>query len=193
METLIKLIDSIAWPLTSIILGFMFRHEFRQILKRFNKLKYKDFEASFEKEIAKIENRTVKLKEKPSEISQSYQEQYYETYNRLLELSQVSPRAAISEAWREVEIITSQFIEKLGYNSTNTQMSKVLRNILAENNYPTSIYQDYMDLRNLRNKAVHAEEFEISDLGSEKYIITALDIILFIQKLSNDKKIKKEK
>jgi len=71
METLIKLIDSIAWPLTSIILGFMFRHEFRQILKRFNKLKYKDFEASFEKEIAKIENRTVKLKEKPSEISQS--------------------------------------------------------------------------------------------------------------------------
>ena len=193
METLIKLIDSIAWPLTSIILGFMFRHEFRQILKRFNKLKYKDFEASFEKEIAKIENRTVKLKEKPSEISQSYQEQYYETYNRLLELSQVSPRAAISEAWREVEIVTSQFIEKLGYNSTNTQMSKVLRNILAENNYPTSIYQDYMDLRNLRNKAVHAEEFEISDSGSEKYIITALDIILFIQKLSNDKIIKKEK
>jgi len=110
-----------------------------------------------------------------------------------LELSQVSPRAAISEAWREVEIVTSQFIEKLGYNSTNTQMSKVLRNILAENNYPTSIYQDYMDLRNLRNKAVHAEEFEISDSGSEKYIITALDIILFIQKLSNDKNIKKEK
>ena len=193
METLTKLIDSLAWPLTTIILGFMFRKEFRQILKRFNKLKYKDFEASFEQEIAKIENRTEKLKEKPLEISQSFQEQYYKTYNRLLELSQVSPRAAISEAWREIEIVTSQFIESLGYNSTNTQMSKVLRNILAENNYPTSIYQDYIDLRNLRNKAVHAEEFEISELGSEKYITTALDVILFIQKLSKDKNIMKLK
>jgi hypothetical protein len=193
LEILIKLIEAIIWPITTVSLGLLFRSELRQILKRFNKLKYKGIEADFGKELKPIENRTELLIEetKESNLLPENREQYYNSNNRLIEIAEVSPRAAISESWRELEITTVKLLTNLGYDSNNVQMSKIFRNILIENNYPKSIYDDYRKLRELRNKAVHANDFEISQSDAERYINTTLDIILFIQKISNDPNLKK--
>lgn len=193
MEILIKLIEVIIWPITTVSLGLLFRSELRQILQRFNKLKYKGIEADFDKELKPIENRAEILIEKTKEIKilPANREQYYNSNNRLLEIAEVSPRAAISESWRELEIVTVKLLTTLGYDSSNVQMSKIFRNILIDNNYPQSIYDDYRKLRELRNKAVHANDFEISQSDAERYITTTLDIILFIQKITNDPNLKK--
>ena len=193
MEDIIKLVEALAWPLTTIILGLSFRKEFRQILARFSKLKYKDFEANFDKELSKIENRTEKLLNKPDEIISSFHNDYYLTHNRLSGISAISPRAAISEAWRELEVVTTDFIKSLGYDHMNVQMSKIFRNILIENNYPISIYEDYKDLRILRNKAVHTSEFELSSFDADRYITTALDLIIFIKNLSKNTQLQNSK
>lgn len=192
MENIIKLIEAIIWPITTISLGLIFRSEFRQILKRFNKLKYKGIEADFDKELKHIENRAEILIEKTKEISSlpSNREQYYNTNNRLIEIAEISPRAAISESWRELEIETVKLLTSLGYNSSNVQMSKIFRNILIDNNYPKSFYNDYRKLRELRNKSVHANDFDINQSDAERYITTTLDIILIIQKMSNDPNLK---
>ncbi len=184
-DSLIKLIDTLIWPLVTIALGFMFRGEIRKMLMRINKFKYKDLEATFEKELSKIEHSSQKLPEKVTSNIASYRKMYDDTYYRLIQISDVSPRAAISEAWRELELATSSLMIAFGYQPNNVQMSKVFRNILYDNEYPSSIYQDYKRLRDLRNKAVHAEDFEISQIESERYIRTALDIAIFIKKLSN--------
>ena len=193
MEILIKLIEVIIWPITTVSLGLLFRSELRQILQRFNKLKYKGIEADFDKELKPIENRAEILIEKTKEIKilPANREQYYNSNNRLLEIAEVSPRAAISESWRELEIVTVKLLTTLGYDSSNVQMSKIFRNILIDNNYPQSIYDDYRKLRELRNKAVHANDFEISQSDAERYITTTLDIILFIQNITNDANLKK--
>ena len=185
IENILKLIEILVWPITIIAVGLLFRKEVRVIISRISKLKYKDFELSIEKELSKIE--TID-NEKPSEnpINSVVRENYYETYNRLLEIAKVSSRAAISEAWRELEHSTIRLLEKHGYDTKNVLLSKVFRNILHENNYPTSLYTDFKRLREIRNKAIHAEDFEISETEAEKYIITALDLFLFIEKLSDE-------
>jgi hypothetical protein len=192
LEIYIKLIEVIIWPITTITLGILFRNQLRQILQRFNKLKYKGIEADFDKELKPIENRAEILIEKTKEINllPSNREQYYSSNNRLMEIAEVSPRAAISESWRELEIETVKLLTSLGYDSSNVQMSKIFRNILVENNYPKSFYNDYRKLRELRNKSVHANDLDINQSDAERYITTTLDIILIIQKMSSDPNLK---
>jgi len=155
------------------------------ILSKISKVKYKGIEVSIDKELSEIENRAKELAPK-MKFSKSIRDNYYSTYNRLLEIAKVSPRAAISESWRELEISTVQLLHELGYDSKNVIISKIFRNILNENDYPSSLYTDYKKLRSLRNKAVHAEDFEISQSDAERYIVTALDISVLTQKLKNE-------
>lgn len=185
IDNIIKLLEILAWPLTAIGLGFMFRKEFRLILSRISKVKYKEIEVSIDKELTEIENSSKELAPK-MELSKSIRDNYYTTYNRLLEIAKVSPRAAISESWRELEISTALLLNELGHDSKNVVMSKIFRNILNDNDYPSSLYTDYKKLRDLRNKAVHAEDFEISQSDAERYIVSALDISIFIQKLKHN-------
>ncbi len=102
------------------------------ILSRISKVKYKDIEVSIDKELTEIENRAKELAPK-AEFSKSIRDNYYSTYNRLLEIAKVSPRAAISESWRELEISTVQLLNELGYDSKNVIMSKIFTDIRVKN------------------------------------------------------------
>ena len=66
MEHLIKLIEALAWPVAVLILAFGFRNELRKMFNRISKLKYKELEATFDKELSQVENRT-KLYVQPEE------------------------------------------------------------------------------------------------------------------------------
>ncbi len=62
MDAIAKIIGSIAWPITIVVLVFFFRAKLeilfasiKELLLNISKVKYREFEATFKNEIAKIE------------------------------------------------------------------------------------------------------------------------------------------
>jgi len=59
-----KIIDSIIWPLVIIVAGIILRKPLSSLIPLLRKLKYKDFEAEFSKEVSEL--RHIVKKEIPS-------------------------------------------------------------------------------------------------------------------------------
>ncbi|MCY7297241.1 hypothetical protein [Alteromonas sp. a30] len=186
MENWIKLLDVAIWPATVLMLAFLFKGEVGKILTRMSKFKYKGIEASFDQELSIIEETTKETNKVLNEGSSHTRDSYNLTLERILQLADVSPRACVSEAWREVESVTISLMHAYDYNPRNVQMSKVFRGIVHDNGYPWSLYEDYRRLMKLRNQAVHAGDFDLSKEEAERYAMTAIDLAVFIDKLAKE-------
>lgn len=71
MDSIATIVESIVWPIMIIVFGYVFRTKLenlfvgiKDLLLNINKVKYKDFEATFRKEIAKIEEDVQAQKER---------------------------------------------------------------------------------------------------------------------------------
>lgn len=182
MEHLIKLIEALAWPVAVLILAFGFRNELRKMFNRISKLKYKELEATFDKELSQVENRT-KLYVQPEErlITETPAEK--SGYAQLLRLADVSPRAAVTEAWRNLESAVDQVAVSMGMDAKRPMSGvKAIRSLIDKEHIDPSLIEDYNRLRKLRNQAVHAEEFDISQTEAERYASLAIEIAAFLKR-----------
>ena len=186
MENWIKLVDVLSWPLTTLVIALTFKGELSKILTRISKIKYKEIEASFGKELTLIEEAIDKNTNLISENNKSLREKFTQVFERIFEIADISPRACISEAWREVEQATINLLKSNGDDPKNTQLSKRFREILTANNYPWSLYEDYKNLMALRNKAVHANDAEITKSESERFALASMELAMFIDKLRKE-------
>lgn len=186
METLIKLLDVIIWPITILALALIFKSELAKLLTRISKFKYKGIEADFQQVLKTVEKTTEQTNKIVSETSINLRESYEHTLKRIIRVAEISPRACVSEAWREVEGVTITLMHAYGYDHRDVQMSKVFRGIVYENDYPWSLYEDYKLLLKLRNQAFHAGEFELDIVEAKHYARTAIDLAIFIEKLAKE-------
>lgn len=186
MENFVKLIEALAWPVAVLIFAFSFRTELRKVLNRISKLKYKELEATFDKELSQVENRTKLyvhaedkiLVETPAEKS---------VYVQLLRIAEVSPRAAITEAWRKLESAVDQLAASMGMDAKSPMSGvKAIRSLIQKEQVDSSLLEDYNRLRKLRNQAAHAEEFDISQTEAERYAALAIEIAGFLMRLMKE-------
>ncbi len=182
MENFIKIIEALAWPIAVLVLAFGFRTELRKILNRISKLKYKELEATFDNELSQVENRTKLyaqtedrlLAEMPAEKS---------GYAQLLRIAEVSPRAAITEAWRKLESAVEQLAAGMGMDSKSPMVgTKAISSLIQKEQIDPSLLEDYNRLKKLRNQAAHAEEFDISQTEAERYAALAIEIAIFLER-----------
>jgi hypothetical protein len=176
-QTLVQLISSIAWPLTVIIVAFMFRQEIRKIASRLSTLSYGDMKAEFEKSLNKLEQDIQDLPSKQTVTKQERGENDKETFNsyeRLRRIAEISPRAAIMEAWRDIEVTTKKVTDAYGI-STQGQIAGVraINELVQKHLLPSSVLSVYEQMRRLRSRAAHAADFAISADEAERYIDTA--------------------
>lgn len=108
MEYLVKLIEALAWPITILILAFGFHRQISKLLLRLSSFKYKDFEARFDEELKKIKSDMTKVivdKTKfESSKSKTLPSEKPSLFDHFSDLAEISPRAAVTEAYRHVEI-----------------------------------------------------------------------------------------
>jgi len=182
MDAFVKLIDALAWPIAILILAFVFRSEFRKILSRMSKLKYKDIEATFEHELSQVENRREVYTE-PEEQAQPETPAEKSGYAQLLRIADVSPRAAVTESWRKIESAVDKVAAGMGMDTKNPMSGvKAIRSLIQQKRVDPSLLEDYNSLRKLRNQAAHAEEFEISQTEAERYAGLAIEIASFLKR-----------
>lgn len=166
---LAEAIKSLAWPTAGIILALMIRKPVVELIPFLRKLKYKELEMEFSKEMAELKADAValeppKMQEKLTQAS---------TEARLLNLVSFSTRAAILEAWLEVESAATTTASSFWNMSPN----EIFRNHLRLGEYlhqckvmDKNQLEIFNKLRELRNKAAHAEELNLSENDAISYI-----------------------
>ena len=145
-----------------------------------------DVEAEFHRELSAVETTTSETNKIVAENTPSLRESYNNSLERILTLAEVSPRACVSEAWREVEDVTVSLMHAYDFDPKNVQMSKIFRSIVTDSDYPWSLYEDYKRLMKLRNHALHVGEFDLSKEEAERYAMAAIDLAVFIKKLAKE-------
>lgn len=154
--------DALAWPVSLLIALFMMRKPIADLLPSLRRLKYKDLEVDFGKELEKIEavmdtveENNNQGRELPVEIQP---EPLPKTRTELLKkIAELSPNSAILESWRNVERTLDFYFNSRGIERPRSGQS-ILRSLDYDPNFPPQLVSAYQELRLLRNRAAHAQE-----------------------------------
>lgn len=177
MDYIVRIVEAVAWPVAVLFIGFLFRRELRIVVSRMSHMKYGGFEAKFEKALAEAEKQAKEISVSPKQES-APEIQFDETFERLNRLVAVSPKAAVMESWREVEIATKRAAESKGIRIAGLiagikhvdELTQFDRNLIK-------ILPLYARLRTMRNQAAHAMSFELSPEEAERYVVLATEVV----------------
>lgn len=174
-----EIIKALVWPTAVIILVTLLKKPIIELVPLMKKLKYKELELEFSQEIMALKAEAI---ETPLELSEV--KEFSVTTSKALELVPFSTRAAIMEAWIELETAAVEVASSF-WNGSPTE---TMRNFpkLAEYLHQCKVIDDkqlsiFQRLRQLRNKAAHAEELHLSEEDAKTYIVMATDLTKHIR------------
>lgn len=168
-----EIVKSLAWPASAIILVILLRKPIVELIPFIRKLRYKELELEFSQEVKALKAETSdipdfdKTKEKISATSKA------------LALLPLSTRAAIMEAWVEVETAAVEAASSFWNKSPSEAMRNFPR--LGEYLHQSKVINDqqlrmFQKLRQLRNKAAHAEELSLSEEDAKAFVVMASNL-----------------
>lgn len=176
------LVKSLAWPVTAVVLVVLLRKPIVELIPLLKRLKYKELELEFSQEVSELKAEADAIaKEKgeppPSDVQGSEQ---------LLDLVSFSARAAIMEAWLEVETAAvntaSSFwgVSSSGAFKNMPQLGEYLLQCKVIDKNQLAVFNK---LWKLRNKAAHALELDLNESDARAYVKLATDLAQHIRKV----------
>jgi hypothetical protein len=164
-----EIIKSLAWPIAVAFLVLMLRKPIAHLIPLLRKLKYKELEMEFSEEIAELKA------EATVPITSTGQPTITQTAppSRLLQLVNFSTRAAIMEAWLEVEVAATEVASSFWNqpsNDTFRNYPNLGEYLLQCNVIDAKQLETFNKLKQLRNKAAHAEALNLSENDAKSYI-----------------------
>jgi hypothetical protein len=161
-----SLVSSLAWPVAVVLIVFMFRHSLARLIPGLQRLKYKDVELEFGRQVAEAKQElgtpaapalpapSAGKRLSPAATSPAL---YFRS------LADVSPRAAILEAWLGFELAANQASQKLELGGSRPLQMRELFETLKDRGLLTESEVDALiRLRALRNQVVHGPEPDLS-------------------------------
>lgn len=174
MELLVELVVGVAWPVTVLTIVFVFKREAVGLLARLTKLRYKELEADFGETLRELKAETPVVP--PSPTAEALPAGRLDRrMSELLELAEVAPRAAVLEAWLEVEKAVRDLAIAADVPETARSHDQ-LRQLVQREVVPASYLGSFDELRRLRNTAAHSPEFEISTQVVQGYVDFSLNL-----------------
>lgn len=181
-----KVITALSWPLVAAIAAWRLAPHLQGKLKDLTKVKAGPVEAEFSKQVEELRK---EVEEKVPEAREN--RTFSDDEGRLLELARFSPRSAIIEAWRNVEVSAAKAVElrlsrkefSPSATSVRTQLNttalgRELGLLEILNGQQVSLFHE---LRMLRNKAAHSDDFEIDFEAVNNYIQLAQSLRQILQ------------
>ena len=163
-----NLVQSLAWPVAVGFAVWLLRPELRDLLRLLKRVKAGPVEAEFDREVKDLRAETEAGSPAP-EARPAIRAQT----DPLVELAAKHPRAAILEAWRLVEFAIVRLANSrdlLPPGVERIPAHHVIRVITKEELLSNEDLALYYDLRNLRNQAAHAVDFEPSEAAAIDYV-----------------------
>ena len=187
LEFFSKIIDSLAWPASILFVLYIIRGELPTIARSLKKLRYKDLELEFEKTAQEIVEKAKLSLPETKNIQLSGQSQD-ELIDRLISVSELSPRSAILEAWLVVEAAAVDVAKKKGISTFKSHPGPMrLRDYLVKGDLLNKDQQEIFEqLRFLRNEAVHVADAEFTKKAVDDYIASALQMAGYLEQRASE-------
>ena len=173
MDTLsfaIKSFEALAWPIASIVLVLLLRHEIRTLLPYLRRIKAGPVEAEFERG-ASILKAELLQQPKAAEAIKHTAERSIDGLN---------PRSEVLEAWLSLEAASNAALAKrqIHQHDTSALSTKpALRNLANTLQSSGLLHQGqvnlFKELQHLRNEVVHTLEFAPTQEAVSRYVETA--------------------
>lgn len=180
-----NLISSIIWPLIVVFIAVLLRNPLRELIRdlgrRLRSIKFPGGEAEFSQELAEIKEAADEANLPPVEAalpSESLLLRVEGDVSQWARLAELSPTAAITEAWRQVERAMREAARRFEIPESETRSAIALIRTLGKRQAlsPETV-AIVSDLRGIRNTAAHGMKVEISQSDAIEYISLARRII----------------
>lgn len=168
MEFLVNLLVGIAWPVAVVWVAYLFKGELRSLLHRMSQLKYKDVEAIFEIGLTEAEAKALSIEHMAPHLPQRPEITY--KLDSLRRIADVSPRAAIMEAWVLVEEAAgkSGFVQGAAIPRINPHL--FVEELVRLGKLPKGSDSLLDQMRKLRNQAAHLPDFSLNQDEADRYL-----------------------
>jgi hypothetical protein len=182
-----KLVEALAWPLVVAGMLLYLRKELPTILRSLRKLKFKDVEMEFGEAAIALAVETRRVMPSPKPDLKVMGEPENGAADRLDAIAELSPRAAILEAWLMVESSAADLIRKRGASSLNSAPGPLrIKEGLRRAEVLTPPQEDAFEhLRRLRNEAVHAPDAQFTPAAVSSYIESALAMAAYLKDMTS--------
>jgi hypothetical protein len=181
-----KLVEALAWP--SVVVGVLLflRNELPSIVRSLRKLKFKDVEMEFGEAAKALAAETKRAMPVTDQDFPVMGLSYNAVLSRLSDLADLSPRAAILEAWLLVEASAAEYLRK-HHSAPRTPFPGPLR--LLEGLRQAEVLTPpqeaaFEHLRRLRNDAVHTPDAEFTTIAVANYVESALAMAAYLEDMS---------
>jgi hypothetical protein len=174
------LVSALAWPVTILIIFFALRRPLLELVPLLKRFRYGNIELDFGQRVREIASELQK--ELPPTISPGPNRSGLSEY--IVRLSQLSPRAVILEAWLQLEEAAVEAAKNHGLNLTSqeTRSPLLLGQALEQAGILDEAKQKiFYRLRNLRNAATHASDFDFEPDSALEYADSAMRLAEFIR------------
>jgi len=178
-----EVVRALAWPASLFALVVLLRKPLKELIPLLRKLRYKEIELEFSKEIAVLKAKTFSGQQTalPNSGADSSElpERLRNKRAELLRMVPFSTRVAIMEAWIEVETAANEVASSLW----SQPPSDTFKNhpTLGEYLFKCKIItrddlEAFRRLRHLRNSAAHAQELHLSETDAVSYVEVAMSL-----------------
>lgn len=178
ITAVVELIKALAWPLVTFAVFLLFRRPLQSLIPGIKSLKFAGAEVTMANQVDEVKALAKVIPPPAAEAPPATPEALTEV-DRLYEIASLVPRAAISEAWRKVELAGAEAVRR----NCPPDLPKSLRSpgTFAEalRRYDVitpELFVALTKLRKIRNEAVHAADFDIEPTTARDYVETALTL-----------------
>jgi hypothetical protein len=201
-ELIASLVDSLAWPLAVVAVVFVFRGAIANLIRTVTQLRYGSFEVNFGRELAALEAQAPAALPPPAApdvrgIPHPGEEIDRESIDRrrmapepsrlpeekVATVAQVSPAAAVSLAWNEIETELRDAAQRTGSApaAASQDTEQLMQTLAAAGTMSPDVF-GYLDrMRRLRNEAVHAPPQALTPAEAQDYARLANQVIQHIK------------
>ena len=177
LEFISSVFSALAWPIAVIFIVIVLRRPLRRLLSRLETFRGPGVEATFNREAGAARDEAASaVAGLPNVQKDDESKQEDLEYADLLQLADVSPRAAILETWSRIEVALAEAGTKVPPNIRRGALSFILT-LEREGLISPEVGSALRRVRNLRNVAVHTPDLDISKESIVDYIESAKSII----------------
>ncbi len=175
------IVSGLSWPLAVVAIVVILRKPLSSLVGNASRLRYRNLEVEFRDQLKQVDRGTVKALSAPSDSETLIANRQVSI--DLYRLAKDAPNVAVSEAWKEVEQSAMVLIhsrgESLDYN-TDTPYKLIQEFLVQKNVIDEPSGRLFAQLRQMRNKAVHARGYEVTEDQAREYVDLAIQLRTYL-------------
>jgi hypothetical protein len=162
LEFVAAIISALAWPVAAVVLLAILRSPLKRVLLGLTRVKYKDIEIDFGRELSKIEAQARSIELKPVPVRQeAAPKDSAELLREASRLAEELPEPAVAVGWSAVELDLQAAAARLALapdRAARTSPARMIALLRNGGHLDDQMHEILSRMRNLRNMAVHRHQ-----------------------------------